>query len=125
MSCGAQQRTPFWSPELYALGVAPNGCVCPSMVRPGTEATLVDEAGPQPRRLEVPGRHHALCSDVGPLEDRVGLFHGWLCSPEGTGAAAGPLTSGVGSLHSVCVAQGRVSWGPVPAYCWVGVNPQH
>ena len=41
MSYGAQQHTPFWSPELYAVGGPSVGCVVPSVVVGATPVCIL------------------------------------------------------------------------------------
>ena len=82
------------------------GCMCPSVVvRLTIVGTPVGGAGPWPSWLQ----DHALCDGCGPLEDRVGFLHGWLCSPEGCGSAAGPV---VGLCMTVCLPRGWGGLGP-------------
>lgn len=77
----------------------------------------MDEAGRQPR-WDCKAMPHAV---RGPLEDRAGSFHGWLCSLEGLGLLLA-LSEWAGSCMVVCVAQGRVS-NKVLAHWWVGGSP--
>lgn len=110
----------LWSPELYALGVAPYGCVCPSaVVRPGTEATRWMRLTPaqvtaRPCLYAVMWAHWR----TGQAHSMVGC-----AARRGLGLLLASHEWGWVPCMVVCVAQGRVSWGLVLAHWWVGGSP--
>lgn len=98
MAYGAQENAPLWSPELCALVVSPRWAACALLWAPGWAGQAPGQVGCEavPRTMTL-----------GPLEEQVGLLHGWHCGLGEHRSAADPLVGMARSLGGCLCSLGR------------------